>query len=1006
MSALTDLQKANHTFREVFGLHEEHLIQDYSCSLWYKKVYCPGTLYISQNYLCFQSKVLDQQPIISLKEVMELRKEKATFTNCLYVKSSARQGVEDGGPSSGGVVEHWFGMFIGWGKGDEAFLVAQELWKQHLNRAHQQLDLQLHTTRKSKYLASEYQSFQAAEQPVPGLPSSMAAACLGLSPAMVSTDGSLSLSGSGLAIGSSEEQEVGGGAVPGQVFGMKGCTGVTQRLVHVQRNHDFLLVFKLPRSEQLLEGYPAQCSYSRRDTSVQGNLFLSKNFLCFKTEPPPFETFLRFVIPLVEVVDIQRQTSTFNIFGNNSFKVTTTAHCSPKEFLFTLPQRDKYFNEVWQAWTWCIKKRGQDLIAEAELSAEVTKHCPAHARPHALSAPVECRTAGAEAGDVGGEGDLPPRDGGKTVKSCECANSTTSALGLRPRLPSSGADFRSERLSFRARPRKTTESIWKELLHSTKYFEPDYCKKQQKQEQIWQRYIALNGCGVTMLRTQDFPVICIRGIPDSLRGTMWMYSSGALFRSAIKPGYYKSLLDEHAGQSSQAMTEIEKDLDRSFPEHPFYQTQEGIDSLRNVLTAYSWRNPAIGYCQSMNIVAALLLLYTDEEDCFWLLSVIVEEICPKYYARAMVGSKMDQEIISSLMQQHMPAVHAHLEEVGFPTSILTQPWLLCLFIGFLPMQQVLRILDCLFAQGPSILIKVGLAMFKVVEKEILSFERMEEIFVLWKERKWSGHEVLQVAILDFGETVTNKKVTELRALAQFEAMQLVESNSKRTLLRELKDKTKFSEEELESFYHKCRSIFPADSQSNTLMDEVLFSKLFNVYAPFWRGKALFTRCAFRTWDRNNDGLVDMVDIAPGLSVALKGDYLERLMFCFETMDLDGDGFLTGEQLTVGTDAFISIFRCTQSGRGVVFQPEDQDEEMASFVTRCFLEWKSETKIVGEQPKLPPLPSQGRMSDEETPAEQEDFTSADNPAIPFEPLAKQLIETRLLEHTFQIPREQK
>ena len=153
---------------------------------------------------------------------------------------------------------------------------------------------------------------------------------------------------------------------------------------------------------------------------------------------------------------------------------------------------------------------------------------------------------------------------------------------------------------------------------------------------------------------------------------------------------------------------------------------------------------------------------------------------------------MDQEIINSLMQQHMPAVYDHLKEVGFPTSILTQPWLLCLFIGFLPMQQVLRILDCLFAQGPSILIKVGLAMFKVVEKEILGYDRMEEIFVLWKEKQWSGHEVLQVAILDFGETVTNKKVSELRALAQFEAMQLVESNSKRTLLRELKDKTKFS----------------------------------------------------------------------------------------------------------------------------------------------------------------------------------------------------------------------
>lgn len=80
--------------------------------------------------------------------------------------------------------------------------------------------------------------------------------------------------------------------------------------------------------------------------------------------------------------------------------------------------------------------------------------------------------------------------------------------------------------------------------------------------------------------------------------------------------------------------------------------------------------------------------------------------------------------------------------------------------------------------------------------------------------------------------------------------------------------------------------------------------------------------------------------------------------------------------------------------------------MASFVTRCFLEWKADTKIVGEQPKLPRLASPGRLSDDETPSDQEDFTSSDNPAIPCEPVAESLVKTRLLEDTFQLPREQK
>ncbi len=56
--------------------------------------------------------------------------------------------------------------------------------------------------------------------------------------------------------------------------------------------------------------------------------------------------------------------------------------------------------------------------------------------------------------------------------------------------------------------------------------------------------------------------------------------------------------------------------------------QLGRTRLRNVLLSYAQRNGVVGYCQSMNYWAGLLLLYLDEEHAFWLITVIVEVPSP------------------------------------------------------------------------------------------------------------------------------------------------------------------------------------------------------------------------------------------------------------------------------------------------------------------------------------------------------------------------------------------
>lgn len=89
---------------------------------------------------------------------------------------------------------------------------------------------------------------------------------------------------------------------------------------------------------------------------------------------------------------------------------------------------------------------------------------------------------------------------------------------------------------------------------------------------------------------------------------MWELTSGSLFLRLQDPHQYTQTLSKFSGQKSLAIDEIEKDLNRSLPEYRGFQSEEGIGRLRRVLTAYSWTNTEVGYCQAMNIVVAALLM--------------------------------------------------------------------------------------------------------------------------------------------------------------------------------------------------------------------------------------------------------------------------------------------------------------------------------------------------------------------------------------------------------------
>jgi Rab-GTPase-TBC domain len=121
----------------------------------------------------------------------------------------------------------------------------------------------------------------------------------------------------------------------------------------------------------------------------------------------------------------------------------------------------------------------------------------------------------------------------------------------------------------------------------------------------------------------------------------------------------------------------------------------------------------VGYCQSLNIIAAVLLCFLNEERAFHTLAAICELLAPGNYCSNMIETIVDQGVFHKLMERFHPTLLQKLDELGMPLAALTQSWFLCLFIGYVPLAMALRVLDLFFLLGGRALFAFGLAMFKV-----------------------------------------------------------------------------------------------------------------------------------------------------------------------------------------------------------------------------------------------------------------------------------------------------
>ncbi|EFA85225.1 hypothetical protein PPL_02225 [Heterostelium album PN500] len=445
-----------------------------------------------------------------------------------------------------------------------------------------------------------------------------------------------------------------------------------------------------------------------------------------------------------------------------------------------------------------------------------------------------------------------------------------------------------------------------QILENSRDFSNTYKLNQVQQSHLWDQYFSFHGEGISMIKTDELKALIRGGIPDQHRRLIWMLTSGSLYKPYCHPpGYYQHLLEQHKNETNQSTIDISKDLKRSFPEHPFYQSEQGIQSLRNILTAYSWRNPSVGYCQSMNIIAAIFLLFLKEEEAFWLLCTLCEDYVPDNYRPGMVGSIADGKTFEYLFSTYLTDLDNHLKKLNCPVSMIILPWFLCLFIGSGHMELGLRVVDCFFNEGTNVLFQVALCCLKMNETAILNSKSAEEIMNIVKNTRYNVDHLLTIVLSEF-DNIQPDKIEQLRSSNKFMAIKNIQISNKKQKIREWSDRYNLSKTELEKLYDLFQSYISISASKLGIGIVKFFELCKSVLPSAWCYKGAFINNIFKLLDEDMDDLITCDDFVHMVAITTKGTLNEKIKFCFDLYDHDNDDNINANEFKTLLESLICL----------------------------------------------------------------------------------------------------
>jgi len=131
--------------------------------------------------------------------------------------------------------------------------------------------------------------------------------------------------------------------------------------------------------------------------------------------------------------------------------------------------------------------------------------------------------------------------------------------------------------------------------------------------------------------------------------------------------------------------------------------------------AYASRNPALGYCQGMSDIAAVLVgVGLDEETVFRGLCYLIEDCCPGYHDDKLTGFQRDTAVLGVLIRRLLSdQIGRQLDSWGVPLNVLAMEHFVSLAAHTWQHSATVQMWDLLLIHGQAALFASFLALLEL-----------------------------------------------------------------------------------------------------------------------------------------------------------------------------------------------------------------------------------------------------------------------------------------------------